>query len=294
MTQSTIPRLNVTSIGENHAYVADMIKNALIICGLLFGLLTSARAETIAAVPDNVIRLSVLSGYRTSRGTHMAALHIQLQPGWKTYWRAPGDGGIPPQFDWTGSENIKAVQFHWPRPKISYVNGLRTIAYSNEVVIPIELSPHSKSTPSSLKGRVDLGVCNDICVPMSLTFAAQLLPNHTKPDPMIRAALKKTPLSANKAGVKSTTCTIEPLSDGLRVTATVTLPSTGRDEITVIEAPNPNIWVSEATTTRRGNTLTATTEMVPPSNAPFMLDRSKIRITVIGSARAVDIRGCTG
>ena len=270
-----------------------MIKNTLIIFGLLFGMLTTAHAET-AAIPNNVIQLSVLPGYRTNRGsTHMAALRIQLQPGWKTYWRAPGDGGIPPQFDWSGSKNIHGVKFHWPRPKVSYINELRTIAYTDEVVIPIELSPRRKGAAVTLKGRVDLGVCNDICIPMSLTFSTKL-PITTKADPMIRAALKKVPTPAHKAGVKTVTCAIDPISDGLRVTATISLPSTGRDEIAVIEAPDQNIWVSEAKTTRRGNTLTATTEMVPPSNAPFMLDRSKIRITVIGSNRAVDILGCTG
>lgn len=284
----------MTSIGENHPYVADMMKNLLLICALLGSLLTSAHAENIATVPDNVIQLSVLQGYRTPQGTHMAALQIQLQPGWKTYWRAPGDGGIPPQFDWSGSENIKGVQFHWPRPKVAYINGLRTIGYTDQVVIPIEFSPHNKGAPLMLTGRVDLGVCKDICVPVSLDFSATLSGNNTKPDATIRNALKKAPMSARKAGVKAATCAIEAIADGLRVTATLTMPSTGQGEIAVIEAPKQNIWVSEATTTRRGNTLTATSEMVPPSNAPFMLDRSKIRITVIGSNRAVDIMGCTG
>lgn len=271
-----------------------MIKNALLFLALMLGQLTSAYAESGSAIPKNVMQLSVLQGYRTAQGTHMAALRIQLQPGWKTYWRAPGDGGIPPQFDWSGSENIKAVQFHWPRPKVAYVNGLRTIGYSDEVIIPIEVSPRSKGTSVVLKGRVDLGVCNDICVPMSVAFSANLPPTASKPDPVIRAALKKSPMPASKAGVKSVICSFEPIPDGLRVTATITLPSTGRDEIAVIEAPDQSIWVSEATTKRSGNTLTAITEMVPPSNAPFLLERSKIRITVIGSKRAVDILGCTG
>jgi len=288
----------VTSIVEIHAYVAGMIKNALVICGLLFGLLTPAHAEapvvTPVVAPENIIQLSVLPGYQTSRGTHMAALNIQLHPGWKTYWRAPGEGGIPPQFDWAGSQNIKGVQIHWPRPKVSYVNGLRTIGYSDHVVIPIELALHRKNAPLVLAGRVDLGVCQEICVPVSLDFTATLPGNNTQKDPAIRAALKKSPTPARKAGLKSATCAIDPIADGLRVTATLTMPSTGQGEIAVIEAPDQNIWVSEPTTKRRGNTLTAISEMVPPSNTPFMLDRSKIRITVIGSNRAVDILGCTG
>lgn len=292
--QLQINRLNVISHRANHAYVADMIKKTLLLCGLMIGLLTTANAQTSTVIPDNVMELSVLEGYRTHSGTHMAALHIQLQPGWKTYWRAPGEGGIPPQFDWSGSKNIKSVKFHWPRPKVAFVNGLRTIGYSDEVIIPVEFSLQSKTRPTSLKGRVDLGVCRDICIPMSVAFAATLPKDRTKPDPLIRAALKKLPLAAAKAGVKNVTCMVEPISDGLRVIASLTLPSTGQGEVAIIEAPDQSIWVSEATTKRSGNTLTATSEMVPPSNAPFMLERSKIRITVIGSNTAVDILGCTG
>ncbi len=294
MPQLQFSRLNVISHRVIHAYVAHMIKRALLICGLLFGLLPSAHAETSVAVPDRVLALSVLQGYRTQNGTHMAALRLQLKPGWKTYWRAPGEGGIPPQFDWSGSQNIKSVQFHWPSPKVGYANGLRTIGYTDEVIIPVEFSLRRKSGPASLNGRVDLGVCKEICVPLSLEFTAALPKGRIKPDPMIRAALKTLPLPAAKAGAKNVTCAIEPISDGLRVTATFTLPSTGGKEVTVIEAPDQSIWVSEATTKRVGNTLTVTSEMVPPSNAPFLLERSKIRITVIGARYAVDIMGCTG
>ena len=72
------------------------------------------------------------------------------------------------------------------------------------------------------------------------------------------------------------------------------MPSTGAGEIAVFETADQGIWIAQATTKRIGSTLTAVTEMVPPSNAPFMLDRSTIRITVMGSKRAVDIQGCTG
>jgi DsbC/DsbD-like thiol-disulfide interchange protein len=162
------------------------------------------------------------------------------------------------------------------------------------VIVPVEFTPAKPGQPLTLKGRVDLGVCNDICIPYSTNFSAALPANITKADPVIRTALAKQPMPASKAGVRKVVCTIEPISDGLRVTATITMPPTGADEVTVIEAPDQNIWVAEASSKRSGNTLTAITEMVPPSNAPFMLDRSKIRITVMGSKRAVDIQGCTG
>ncbi|WP_428544266.1 protein-disulfide reductase DsbD domain-containing protein [Profundibacter sp.] len=262
-------------------------------CSLLLIAPALAAAQS-GSVPKDVLKLTVLPGWRTTTGTHMAALKIQMKPGWKTYWRAPGDGGIPPQFDWSGSSNIRSVQFHWPRPEVTNTNGMRTIVYHNEVIVPVEFTPAKPGQPLTLMGRVDLGVCNDICVPYSTSFSATLSADMTKADPVIRAALAKQPMSAAKAGVRRATCAIEPISDGLRVTATITMPSTGANEVTVIEAPDQNIWVAEASSVRSGNTLTAITEMVPPSNAPFMLDRSKIRITVMGSKRAVDIQGCTG
>ena len=271
-----------------------MIKRILLLCSLLLAAPVASLAQSDGAIPDNVLQLTVLPGWRTTSGTHMAALRIQMKPGWKTYWRAPGDGGIPPQFDWSGSTNISAVQFHWPRPDVAYINGMRTIGYKHEVVIPIEFSARNSGQPLKVTGRVDLGVCNEICLPVSLSFSADLPANHTKPDPLIRAALAKRPTPASKAGVSNVICTIEPISDGLRVTATMNMPSMGAGEIAVIEAPDQSIWVAEATTKRAGSTLTATTEMVAPSNAPFMLNRSKIRITVIGANQAVDIQGCVG
>ncbi len=224
----------------------------------------------------------------------MAALSIRLKPGWETYWRAPGEGGIPPQFDWTGSQNIKSVQFYWPRPEIAYINGMRSIGYYDQVVIPVEFTPKSAGKPLLLKGRVDLGVCKEICLPYSLSFSSALPEDNKSPDPLIRKALASLPTPAAKAGVKSVVCTVEPIRDGLRVTAKITMPPTGKGEITVIEAPDQSIWVAQPTSRRKGNVLTAVTEMVPPSNAPFVLDRSKLRITVMGGTRAVDIQGCTG
>ncbi|HCX68676.1 MAG TPA: hypothetical protein DHK64_14410, partial [Rhodobiaceae bacterium] len=46
-----------------------------------------------------------------------AGLHLELSKGWKTYWRSPGEVGIPPSIDWAGSENIENVEFLWPAPE---------------------------------------------------------------------------------------------------------------------------------------------------------------------------------
>lgn len=240
-----------------------------------------------------VADVSILPGWRTSGGTHLAALRIRLAPGWKTYWRAPGDAGIPPQFDWSGSHNLRGVAFHWPTPGVFESNGMRTLGYADELILPIELTPRIKGQDIVLRAGVALGVCQDVCMPMNVRVAADLTPQG-QADPRIRKALAAQPRSAAQAGVTGAHCRVEPIADGLRITATLSMPSLGPGEIAVFEHPDQSIWVGEAKAHRQGGALTAVTEMVPPSNRPFPLDRSRLRITVLGRGGAVDITGCTG
>jgi hypothetical protein len=64
------------------------------------------------------------------------------------------------------------------------------------------------------------------------------------------------------------------------------------EETVVFEPADRSVWVAEAITSRQGSTLTSVTEMVASSGAPFALDRSGLRLTVLGGARAVQIDGC--
>lgn len=242
--------------------------------------------------PEDVMSGQLRPGWRLPDGGHMTALHLSLAPGWKTYWRSPGDAGIPPNFDWSGSENLKAVHFHWPRPYVFHLNGLQTVGYKGELVLPIEVVPADPSQPVRVKGSVDLGVCDDICLPATVTFDLPI-DGPGAPDPVIDAALADRPLSGQTAGLRGIGCAIDPISDGLRITATLDLPPSGETvETVVFESGSAGIWVSDAETIRHGATLTASAEMVPPNGAPFALDRSAVTVTVISDSRAVEIRGC--
>ena len=64
-------------------------------------------------------------------------LQFQMKPGWKIYWRSPGDAGFPPSLNWAGSENLASAEMAWPAPKRFSVLGLETLGYSDEVVFPI-------------------------------------------------------------------------------------------------------------------------------------------------------------
>lgn len=264
-----------------HAYLGGMMMRVLI---LATGLAGPAAAQT------DLVSGSLRAGWQTEAGTRMAAIQLTLAPGWKTYWRAPGDAGIPPAFDWSRSDNLGSVTIHWPRPEVFNINGMTTIGYADQVILPVELRPRDPSRPMTVSADIDLGVCRDICVPATLRLSADLAAPGG-PDAMIRAALDARPLPARAAGLTGIACRVEPEADGLRIEARIDLPATGGAETVVFEA-GPGVWVDESRVTRDGNRLTAVTEMVGPSGGAFALDRSAVTVTVLGRDRAVEISGC--
>lgn len=242
---------------------------------------------------SDVAQFDILRGWQTSDGSQVTALRIRLADGWKTYWRAPGEGGIPPQFDWARSNNLSHVTFHWPRPRVFYQNGMRSVGFERELILPIELHPVRKGQPITMRADVRIGVCETICIPMDVQIAAEISGTGAQ-DARISAAMKDKPVPARSAGLRSATCRIAPISDGVRLEATVSMPAVGQNEETVIELPDASIWIAEPMSHREGNTLTTVADMVAPSGKPFSINRSQVRITVITAHRAVQIDGCSG
>ncbi|THD75967.1 hypothetical protein E7681_05860 [Thalassobius vesicularis] len=238
-----------------------------------------------------VVSLQVLPGWTAEDGTHIAALKIDLAPGWKTYWRAPGDAGIPPMIDWSASANLRAMVPAWPTPKVFSQNGMNSVGYKGDLILPVVLTPRDPGQPITLKGDLQIGICNDICVPAELQFD-MALPGSRQRDPQISAALADQPLTAYKAGVGQVSCEIALDKDGLKLTAHLTMPPAGSYEYAVVETADPEVWVAESETTRQGDVLTVRTELVHMDGGAFALDRSGLRVTVLGSDHAVDIQGC--
>ena len=251
-------------------------------------------ATPLAANPyaENV-SVRLLPGWQQSDGSHMAALEVSLAKGWKTYWRAPGDAGVPPVFNWSGSANVASVQVIWPRPEVFFQNGMRSIGYKDHLVLPLRITPGT-SGPVTLDGELQLGICSDICVPLTVELQDIALSGGKRPVPSIAAALADSPYSQREAGVTRVTCSVTPDGKKTRVRAEIDMPATGRNEVVVVETADPSIWVSEAETHREGGRLIAETEMMAMHGGAFALDRSGVRMTVLGNGKAVDIQGCTG
>jgi DsbC/DsbD-like thiol-disulfide interchange protein len=261
--------------------------------------LALALAAGLAALPalaqtqGDVLTGRVLPGWRAAGGHYMAAISLTLSPGWHTYWRSPGETGIPPVFDWSASRNLKSVALHWPSPQVIAQNGSISIGYLDGLTLPVEVVPIDPAQPVELALKLDLGVCHDICVPAALALNATL-EGPGAADRAISAALKSGPQSGASAGVTGLTCDVAAIDDGLRVTARLQMPAQGdgAGETVVIEAGEPGVWVSSAATDRQGEALSAIADLVPPVGKPFALDRSGLVVTVLAEGRSVEMRGC--
>ena len=250
-----------------------------------------AAAPALATTQEDVVSGHLRPGWQMENGGHMPAVELVLAPGWKTYWRSPGDAGIPPSFDWSGSENVKSVRIHWPVPAVFHTNGMQSIGYHDRLILPVEVTPENPGKPIRLQLQMDLGVCDEICLPAALDLVTDLAAPGA-PDPSIKAALSQRAATAQEAGVTRVSCSIDPIKDGLRLTARLGLPDPGLPEVVAFETADREVWVAEAITERQGGELVAMTELVPPNGAPFALDRSKVTVTILAATGAVEVKGC--
>ena len=254
--------------------------------------LAPAAAQVVQNDASDVVTVTLMPGWRDGSGIHVAALKFALAPGWKTYWRAPGDGGIATQMDWSGSSNLGSVGVRWPTPAVFRQNGMRSIGYRGEFVLPIEFQPTSGG-PIMVDGHLKLAVCEEVCLPVSLDLHMLLPPEQTVPVVEIAAALRNTPISAAQAEVRRVNCRVfQHGSKALMVIELEMPPLEGRGEAMVIEAPIPSLWIGEPTLSRQGDILRATAKMATRDKTPFTLDLDHVRITLITTRNAVDIKGC--
>lgn len=140
-------------------------RNAFMLAANLVLLVTLAQAACAEdASPwsgENHSSARLIAGATKQR----AGVEIKLAPGWKTYWRYPGDSGTPPQFDFSASRNVKSVTVRWPAPKRLPDESGVTIGYKQNVVFPLEIVPEDPAQPVTLRLKLDYGICQKICAP---------------------------------------------------------------------------------------------------------------------------------
>ena len=123
-----------------------------------------------------------------------AGIEIRLDPGWKTYWRYPGDSGVPPTFDFAGSENIKAVTPLWPAPeRFADGGGGYSIGYHGDIILPLRIVPDDANKPAALRVKIGYATCSNICVPAQADLGLTLSGKTGAEEPILAAAEARVP-----------------------------------------------------------------------------------------------------
>lgn len=252
---------------------------------------------TLSALPvaaQDVSAMRLLPGWETEEGTRMIGVEILLDPGWKTYWRAPGPGGIPPLFDWAGSENVAAATIHWPRPQIQHAFGLTNLGYKDSVVFPVEITPADPAVPTEITLALSYGVCEDVCIPAHSTDSLSAdRKSYASATRSIEAALATSPLSAEAAGISSLTCTLDPSTEPPQVTAAFSFNAPPMaDPFPVFETGSEITFLRPLSTATKGNTLTVLTKLDHYGKSEPELDFETLRITLLDAYSAIEITGC--
>ena len=143
------------------------------------------------------VRLVAGAAAAKQTGSYVAGIEIMLAEGWKTYWRNPGDAGVPPVFDWSGSSNVASMKVLYPAPSRLKEPAAETIGYMGAVLFPVEVTSQDAKKPVELKLLLEFGICREICIPAQSTLALEIPPKTlaSAPPSAIIAALFRVPRS---------------------------------------------------------------------------------------------------
>ena len=163
-----------------------------------------AKAEDASPwVRDSHSALRLAAGSRAG-SVLMGGIEIELQPGWKTYWRTPGDSGIPPRFDFSKSTNVESVTPLFPAPrKFDDGAGGTSFGYHRNVVFPLRIVLKNPSEPVQLRASISYAVCQKLCVPAEAEAELAFTSAVSSSDNLIAAALNKVPKPASTSDTTS-------------------------------------------------------------------------------------------
>src|SRR3954466_11618839 len=170
----------------------------------------------------------------------LGGVAIQLQPGWKTYWRTPGDSRVPPPFDFSKSDNVEAVTVLWPAPKkFDDGAGGTSLGYKHQVVLPLRIVAKSGDKPVTLRAAINYAVCEKLCIPVEATTELVFASVASTSDGELSAALDTVPKPATVGDPNPFTIRDVKRDGKANVLVDVTAPD-GKDVSLFVEGPTPD------------------------------------------------------
>lgn len=276
--------------------LTQMLAQILTGIGLLLAVLlqpAAADSETVASATvttdQTAVRLvSAVAGVGNLSAVPLG-LQMTLKPGWKTYWRSPGDAGYPLTIDYAGSRNLASADLSWPAPHRFQLFGLQTFGYSNEVVFPITAHPQVPGQPMTVRAAVRYLVCETVCIPYTadLVLSVPAAPADLTDDaPLINRYRALVPGNGARSGLRLTQFGIS--TDGRLVAdiASDTLPLTAPDLI--VEGPASfEFGVPKTEISADGLQARLVVPVKADKTAPKLTD-SDLTLTVVDGDRSLE------
>jgi len=237
---------------------------------------------------DGHSAVRLLAGSR-SGAVLLGGIAFQLQPGWKTYWRNPGDSGVPPRFDFSRSENVEAVTVLWPAPmKFDDGAGGHSLGYKGQVVLPLRIVPKSTDRPVTLRADINYAVCEKLCIPVEARAELPFTSVASTEDSALFAALDTVPKPANVGDPNPLTIRDVKRDGKASVLVDVVSPD-GQPVSLFVEGPTPD-WALPVPDLRENaptgiKRFAFELEGVPPGVSP---EGAALKLTLVGGDRAYE------
>jgi DsbC/DsbD-like thiol-disulfide interchange protein len=237
---------------------------------------------------DSKSEMRLIAGSNTG-ATLRAGIELKLQPGWHTYWRYPGDSGVPPRFDFSGSDNLKTARVRYPAPQLFSDETGNSIGYSDSTIFPVEVVPRDPAKPVTLRLKVDYAVCEKLCIPAEGQAELSLTTGPSARDAELAAAEARVPkeVSAAAAGLS-----IKRVNDGAEPMVVVDLKAPAGKPVTVfVEGPTPE-WALPVPNPRGATAghghFDFQLDGLPPGVSPN--DNFDLTFTVVEGDHAIEVK----
>jgi DsbC/DsbD-like thiol-disulfide interchange protein len=248
-----------------------------------------ARAEDASPWQrDGHSAVRLLAGSR-SGAVLLGGIAFQLQPGWKTYWRTPGDSGVPPRFDFSKSENIEAVTILWPAPtKFDDGAGGHSLGYKNQIVLPLRIVAKNADKPVTLRAGINYAVCEKLCIPVEAIAELAFASVASTEDSALFAALDTVPKPASIGDPNPLTIRDVKRDGKSSVLVDVATPD-AREVSLFVEGPTPD-WALPVPTLLEPSPpgvkrFSFELDGLPPGAKP---EGAALKLTLVGGDRAYE------
>ena len=232
--------------------------------------------------------IRLLAGSRSGT-VLLGGIAIQLQPGWHTYWRTPGNSGVPPRFDFSKSDNVEAVTVLWPAPhKFDDGAGGTSLGYLKQIVLPLRIVAKNADKPVTLRASINYAVCEKLCIPVDANAELAFASVASTEDGTLSEALNAVPKPAN-VGDPNPLTVLDVKRDGkANVLVDVSAPDS-KDLSLFVEGPTPD-WALP---------IPKLVEHGPPGVKRFVFeldglppgasaDGAALKLTLVGGDRAYE------